>query len=80
MVGEDTVVLFGGYTGGTGQGQALDLRRVDVSGATVYGDIRVQNDPNFVAWPRLQPLGDALVVAWISLGQPGRVGLAKFTP
>jgi hypothetical protein len=77
MLGEDALMLFGGYTGATGQGQALHLRRVET---TLWGDLKLQADPNSVSWPRLAPFGDEFVVAWVGGGQPGRVGLAKFTP
>lgn len=78
--GDDAMVLFGGYTGATGQGQALHVRRVDAAGATVYGDVRVQHDANFVSWPRIAPLGEQFVLAWVAGGLPGRVGLVKFAP
>lgn len=75
--GEDTVVLFGGYTGGTGVGQATHLRRVAANGSTTAGDVAIQSDPNRVQWPQLVAFDGAFVTAWVGNGDAGRVGLAK---
>jgi hypothetical protein len=75
--GEDTVVLFGGYTGGTGIGRATHVRRVDVDGVAAGGDIALQSDPNYVQWPQIVAHDGGFVAAWVGNGEAGRVGLAK---
>jgi hypothetical protein len=80
MDGSETIVLFGGYTGGTGVGAVHRFRRIDDSGATIAGDYPLQNDPNGVLWPQLAKMGDRVVAAWIGQGEQGRIGLATLTP
>jgi hypothetical protein len=80
MVGSDTVVLLGGYTGGTEIGRVHQVRRVDENGLSVGNDYPLQQDPNNVTSPQLAVLGDSLIAAWVAFGSPGRVGLAKLTP
>lgn len=75
--GTDSVVLFGGYTGGTGIGKATHLRRVDSMGVTVSGDVALQSDPNGVQWPQITRFNGGFVAAWVGGGLAGRVGLAK---
>jgi hypothetical protein len=69
-----------GYNSLVGHADAFYLHRVDASGKTVWGDVRVENDPNLVAWSQIASLGDELFVAWVATGKPRRLGLAKFTP
>lgn len=75
--GADSVILLGGYTGGTGIGKATHLRRIDVTGLTVSGDVALQSDPNGVQWPQLIGFDGGFVAAWVGNGLAGRVGLAK---
>lgn len=77
VAGEDTVVVLGGYTGGTGIGKATHVRRLDVAGATSAGDVAVQSDPNLVQWPQVVAYDGSFVTAWVGKGESGRVGLAK---
>lgn len=75
--GTDTVVLLGGYTGGTGIGKATTLRRLDDMGDQTAGDVAIQSDPNKVQWPQVVAFDGAFVTAWVGNGTAGRVGLAK---
>jgi hypothetical protein len=75
--GDDTVVVFGGYTGGTGIGQATHVRRLDATGTKTAGDVAVQSDPNLVQWPQVVAFDGAFVTAWVGKGDAGRVGLAR---
>lgn len=79
--GAGALVLLGGYTGGTGVSNRLDLTRVDRERGAQPGAIRVLADGDHTAYdPRLTRLDDRRVaVAWISLGPTrtrAQIGLA----
>lgn len=79
--GAGALVLLGGYTGGTGVSNRLDLTHVDRERGALPGAIRVLAEGDHAAYdPRLARLDDRRVaVAWVSLG-PARtraqIGLA----
>lgn len=68
------LVLLGGYTGGTGVSNRLDLARVDPRHGVLPGALAVLDPAEQSAYdPRLARLADGRVaVAWISLGKGGQ--------
>jgi hypothetical protein len=76
--GTDTVVLLGGYTGGTGTGAENWVHLVDDAGGTLGTDLLVQADPNGVRWPQVVMFEDSPVAAWVGgSGSFARVGVAR---
>lgn len=68
------LVLLGGYTGGTGVSNRLDLTRVDPARGPLPGALAVLDAASQSAYdPRLGRLRDGRVaVAWVSLGKAGQ--------
>jgi hypothetical protein len=69
--------VFSGYTGGTGIGSHVDVRRLDASGATT-SLVHVAKSPSVRSY-RIVRRGPEIIVAWMGAGC-GRVGLARVVP
>lgn len=76
-IGADTLVLLGGYTGTTAHAGQLDLRRLRATGATIGTGYTLDEDPNMATDYRIARRGPEAVVAWVGVGYPGRIGLAR---
>jgi hypothetical protein len=79
-VGRDSLILLGTYTGTTGHGRRLEVRRVDDAGRTVVDPYAITAGPELVHSYRIARVGADAVVAWVGSGYPGRVGLAVVSP
>lgn len=80
-IGSDLAVLLGTHTGTTGQSGRIDLLRENAQplmrATTPYP---VTRSPEQVVRYRVAALAESAVVAWIGLGSPRRIGLARLTP
>jgi len=79
-IGDDSVMLLGRFTGGTGMNEGIDLLRVDGQGGQVFAPFGLERNPNHVRRHRLIKVGAEVFASWVSEGYPSRVGLAKLAP
>ncbi len=78
--GDHTMVLLGGYTGGTGQARRLDATVLAADGGVIVPAFHVDQDPHAVISYRLAARSGDAVAAWLTTDYPGRVGLARVVP
>lgn len=83
--GDDSVVLLGGYTGGTGLADQLDLLVVDGRGELLFGPcamVAPEGGRTATSYA-LARLGDGYVTAWVEWRtwyEGTGLGLARFSP
>lgn len=81
-IGSDLAVLLGTHTGGTGWAGRLDLARENAQALMrAESNHPVTRGPELTTRYRVAPFVDGTaVVAWIGLGTPRRIGLARLRP
>lgn len=80
-VGDDLAVLIGTHTGLTGHSGRIDLLRENAQPLMrLTQPYPVTRSPEQVTSYRVAPLEDTAVVAWIGVGTPRRIGLARLRP